>query len=102
MASDSGERRLGNGLLAVGVAMAVGYLPFGWSHWLAALLPVAAAAVVLYVMPLGNRLLAAGLSFCSALLVVALWRFDVFFGMLVTLVGVILVLAGILKHRGKW
>lgn len=100
--SETADRSVGNGLIGLGLLMQVGLLDWPYARWTAALLPVAGALVVLLGRPLGNRLLAMGLAALGGLLLLALWRFEVFFRMLCILCGVILVVAGILRHRGKW
>lgn len=88
--------------MLLGFLMQVGLLGWPYVRWVAALLPAAGALVVLFGRPLGNRILALGLAALGGLLLLALWRFAVFFRMLCILCGVILVVAGILRHRGRW
>lgn len=102
MESATAERRLSSGLVLLGMATLVGLLPFQAARWMAAFLPLGGAVVVLFAKPVGNRLMVFGLASLSGLLLVALWRFEVFFLMLTILTGVILVVAGMLKHRGTW
>jgi hypothetical protein len=96
------EQRLAQGLMVLGAVTLIGLIPVTWFDWAAAFVPLAGAVVVLYLKPVGNRMMATGLAILSALLFVALWRFEVFFAMLVILVAVILAGAGVLKSRGKW
>lgn len=102
MEDTTSEERLAQGLVVLGIFTLIGLIPLRWFDWAAAFVPLLGAVVVLYLKPVGNRMMATGLVFLSGLLLVALWRFEVFFTMLVILVAVILAGAGVLKKRGKW